>query len=277
MTDFNDDEYDPTQPMAVETSVRPYQDTLSANQVKLLMAYQEYEALIQQGVDDEELGALKQIEGAWRIYHNQLWKYAVSDVTGQKYRKQEEWVTECIEQRHKGRLFSRTNFFSIMKSVSIGLGLGLEYQDALRLGLSHNAVDEMNNSGAMQVTQVLDGKKKTLVPTFTALGQEKLLGGGLKTPKELAKDLASMTPADAVKTVRHAVGRKYTYCSAAIRYAGNTPLFDESKAHVFACEFTFVDPDNGSTPYQGIVKLEGDMPDKVVEEVMRKLKGDFTL
>lgn len=278
MTDIQEqdtEEYDPTQVEYAE-SERPYQEVLTPNQMNRFLAYQENDKLIEEGVKDEEEGALKQIRGAHKIWKHKLWKEATSEITGARFKSQEQWIQECIDSHHI-HVFGRTNFFEIVTAVEKGIGLSLDYEEALRLGLNYTAIEALEQSGAMKFVLTKEHGKTAFAPTVTELGNDKLLKGGLKTPTEYVRDLSSMKPRDALRTVNHDVGKIYTYCDTIVPYAGDTPFMNEQGAMVFAVQFTLVNPTNGNTPYACKIMFEADADKKVVEGALRMLKGDFRL
>jgi hypothetical protein len=278
MTDIVEDQdiYDPTQVEYVE-SERPYQAVMTADEIKLLMEYQEYEQLLEEGISEKDKGELKQLKAAYLIREKELWKYAVSQVSQRRFRSQEEWIQEEVVAHPGISAFSRTNFFDKVRIINAAVNAGKRLEEALRVGINHTAIEEAELAGALKITATKQNKRTQYVLTATEIGTDKLLNGGLKTVPEFLGDVANMTSREALKTIRHDIGRAYGYYSAVIQYAGVTPLFDEDKAHVFAVEYTFVDPNNGSTPYQMKILIEGDMDKPKREMALRVLKGDFRL
>ena len=278
MTDIpeTDIEYDPNLPIEIE-SERPYQQVLTAKEIEALMDYQLYETMIDEGIAEREKGELRQLEGAYLIWSKGLWKYALSQVSQRRFRSQEQWIYECIESHNGITAFSRTNFFDKVRIISASLSTSVPMEIALRAGLNHGAIEEAEMAGAIKITATKTNKRTDYVLTSTPLGDDKLLKGGLKTVPELVTDIASMNNRQALQMVRHDLGKTYGYYSAVIPYTGDTPFFDESKARVFAIEYTFVDPANGSTPYQMKLLVEGDMDDAKVQMALRVLKGEFRL
>ena len=279
MTDIqeqlDDTEYDPTQVEYAE-SERPYMEVLKKDEIDALLQYQECENLIEEGIIEKNKGNIKQLRGAYTIWRKQLWKFALSQVSQRRFKSQEQWIQECIDS-HDITAFARSNFFDKVRVIDSAVNIGKPLEEALRLGVNHTSIEEAEQAGALTITATRDGKTTKYIPTITEFGHTKLLKDGLKTLPEFYGDTASMSSRDALKSVRHDVGRTYGYFSAIVPYAGDTPFFDESKAHVFAIEYTFVDPNNGSTPYQMKLLIEGDMDKKKIEMALRVLRGEFRL
>lgn len=254
------------------TPQAPYADVLDDKALRRLRAYREATELVDRGVEKAGQGALDQVNGLYKIWKHNLWK------AEGRFNSQNDWLDDyliyhrvTVVDTKQG--IGRTTFFLIMKAVSKGLALGLEYEDALRLGLNHGAVEELEKSGAVSFTPI-NRRNGGYVPVITPAGEQKLLKGGLITPPQYFTTIANASGKDAMAIVRTDIGRKYTYCAFLQQYRGGTPLFNEDNAKVFAAEFRHVDPDNGETPYQCKVVFPDDVPDSIIKEILRKWKAD---
>lgn len=270
---------DDEQDRAVEDYAEPQAPYLNSKDdlaVKRSHAYTEASEKIDRGVAKVGNGTLDQLDGFFNI-----WKYNLWNTQG--FRNLDAWLDDYLVFHRVTVIdtrsgIGRTTFFQMMKAVAKSLAVGMEYREALRIGLNHGALEEMENSGAVRF-EVISGhggkKTREYLPVVTPVGEEKLLKDGLVSLKQYMDSLSSMTGREAVTTVRHDVGREYTYCSLLKEYRSDTPLFDESRARTFAMEFRHVDPANGETPYQAKLIIPDDIPDNVVHDILKKWKYNY--
>lgn len=252
----------------------PYVDVLNKQDLMKVQKYNECVELVRRGIKKTSEGDFDQLEGLYNIWKYQLWRWG-------GYTSQRTWEDEFFDYEHVSVMaehrLKRRDFSGMMQAIAKGLSAGMEFKDALLLGPKYVAVEEAEKSGAIEFIQARSGRKKKpdYVMKVTPIGEEKLLKGNLITPAQYLTTLATMSPQDATKTVRHDVGRKYAYCSTIQEYAGGTPFIDESECRIFAAEFRCVDPDSGETPYTGKIVVPRDMPKKAVVEVLQKLCWRF--
>jgi hypothetical protein len=243
--------------------IGPYNpDVTKMGRQTRLAAYNTYYKQMLDGYEDEKNGRYLQVDAAYRIYSNRLWKaYDFGSV--------DRWL---VTMQSEGLLdFGKTKFYEIMSAIETSIGAGMDKEKAIRLGSTHSSsINQLKVLGAVEVkVEDKDKRKPRLPTTISTSSGVGLLGNGVSNMAQYIDELGDQTPADAWKTVRKDLGASSIWIQSLVPYSG--PYFDEKGAKEYAVEVCSADDTNGTTPWMCKILIEKDTPDNVVEFIKNKL------
>jgi len=281
----DDGVYEPTLDEYVKSPM-PYQETLNAKMTKHILRFQELKQKIIEGRARQINGMVDQAAAAYVIWKSKLYR----KLGTQSYRRMEDFLIELQHEKVDVSFgtsikaqsgMGRARFFELVKHIDVMLKepYKMSIEEAASYAIVHPGdIPLLIESGAatIEVKKVRGQKDYTL--EFTDKGKDKLLGDGMKEPREYMRDLSEMpSSSDSRATIHHDAGTVSVWCPELVIYRATTPLFDYSQATVLAGQAQLVEPDNGSTNYLFELRFPSGTPNTVVEWGARRMRQEFRL